>query len=87
MNRRMSAPAAAGIMTSRILAALVLFAAVAGAGLPGAKAYGESANADYKLGQAAEAREDYDAAFDDIRRRSKRIPRMRASKSRSHGCG
>jgi general secretion pathway protein D len=75
MNRRTSAPAAAGIMTSRILAALVLFAAVTGAGLPGAKAYGESANANYKQGQAAEAREDYDAAFDDYQKALKKDPK------------
>ena len=75
MNRRTSAPAAAGIMTSRILVALVLFAALAGAGLPRAKAYGESANADYKQGQAAEARGDYDAAFDAFQKALKKNPK------------
>ncbi len=75
MNRRTPAPAAAGIMRSRTIFALVLFAAVAGAGLPGARVYAESANADYKQGQAAEAREDYDAAFDAFQKALNKNPK------------
>ena len=52
MNRRTPAPAAAGIMTSRTVFALALFAAAAGIGLPGARLYAESANTDFKQGQS-----------------------------------
>ena len=62
-------------MRSRILVALVVFAAVSGAGSPRAKAYGESATADFKQGQAAEAREDYDAAFGDYQQALKKNPK------------
>ncbi len=75
MNRRTPAPAAAGIMTSRTLFALMLFAALAGIGLPGARVYAESANTDFKRGQAAEAREDYDAAFDDFQKAFNKDPK------------
>jgi general secretion pathway protein D len=44
--------------------ALALLAAAAGIGLPAARIHAESANADYRQGQAAEAREDYDTAFE-----------------------
>jgi general secretion pathway protein D len=64
MNRRTPAPAAAGFTRSRTVFALVLFAAMAATNLPGTRLYAESANTDFKQGQAAEAREDYDAAFD-----------------------
>jgi general secretion pathway protein D len=74
MNRT-PAPAVAGFMTSRTVFAIVLFAAAAGFGLPGARVYAESANADFKLGQAAEAREDYDTAFDDFQKASNKDPR------------
>ena len=53
----------------------MLFAAVAGAGLPGARVYAESANADYKQGQTAEAREDYDAAFDAFQKALNKNPK------------
>ena len=75
MNRCTPAPASAGIMKSKTVFAIVLFAAVAGFGLPGAKLYAESANADYKQGQAAEAREDYDTAFDDFQKAFKKNPK------------
>ena len=41
---------------------------LAGIGLPGARLHAESANSDFKRGQTAEAREDYDAAFDDYQK-------------------
>jgi general secretion pathway protein D len=74
MNRT-PAPAVAGIMTSRTAFAIVLLAAAVGFGLPGARVYAESANADYKQGQAAEAREDYDTAFDDYQKAFKKDPK------------
>jgi len=74
MNRT-PAPAVAGIMTSRTVFVIVLFAAAAGFGLPGARVYAESANADFKQGQAAEAREDYDTAFEDFQKAFNKDPR------------
>ncbi len=62
-------------MTSRTVFAIVLLAVAASFGLPGAKVYAESANADYKQGQAAEAREDYDTAFDDYQKALKKNPK------------
>ena len=94
MNRCTPGPAAAGITSSRTLFALVLFAAAAGAGLPGTRVYAESANTDYKQGQAAEAHEDYDTAFNDFQKASKKDPkdarykialaRVRVSASAAH---
>ena len=55
-------------------------AAAAGFGLRYAKVYAESANTDYKQGQAAEAREDYDTAFDDYQKALKKNPRDTRSK-------
>ena len=75
MNRSTPAPAVAGIMTSRTVFAIVLLAVAASFGLRDAKVYAESANADYKQGQAAEAREDYDTAFDDYQKALKKNPR------------
>ena len=66
---------AAGIMTSRTVFAIALFTAAAGLVLPCAKAFGESANTDYKQGQAAEAREDYDTAFSDFQKALKKNPK------------
>jgi general secretion pathway protein D len=74
MNRT-PAPAAAGIMTTRTLFAIALFAASAGFVLPGARAFGESANTDYKQGLAAEAHEDYDTAFSDYQKALKKNPK------------
>ena len=75
MSRRTPAPAAAGIMTSRAVLAITLLAAMAGMTLPAARAYGESANTDFKQGQAAESREDYDTAFDDFQKALKKNPK------------
>ncbi|HKN20692.1 MAG TPA: cohesin domain-containing protein [Terracidiphilus sp.] len=62
-------------MTSRTVFAIVLLAAAAGFGLPCARVYAESANTDFKQGQAAEAREDYDTAFDDFQKAFNKNPR------------
>jgi general secretion pathway protein D len=75
MKRSTPAPAVAGIMTSRTIFAIVLLAAAAGFGLPCAKVYAESANTDFKQGQAAEAREDYDTAFDDFQKAFNKDPK------------
>jgi len=75
MNRSTPAPAKAGIMTSRTVFAIVLLAVAASFSLQGARVYAESANTDYKQGQAAEAREDYDTAFDDYQKAIKKNPK------------
>jgi general secretion pathway protein D len=81
MMKRTPAPAAAGIriaagiMTSRTVFAMALLAAAAGLVLPCARVYGESANTDYKQGQAAEAREEYDTAFNDFQKALKKNPK------------
>jgi general secretion pathway protein D len=74
MDRRTLRPALAGIMTSRTLLAIALFGAAAGFGPRSARLYAESANTDFKQGQAAEAREDYDTAFDDFQKALKKNP-------------
>jgi general secretion pathway protein D len=62
MNPR--TPAQAVSLASRGVFAIAVLAAVAGLALPAARLRAESANKDFKQGQAAEAREDYDSAFD-----------------------
>ena len=74
MNRT-PAPAFAGFMSSKTAFAMILLAAAAGLGLPCARAFGESANSDFKQGQAAEAREDYDTAFEDFQKAFNKDPR------------
>ncbi len=51
-------------MISRAVFALLLFSALAAIGVPATQLHAESANTDFKRGQAAEARADYDTAFD-----------------------
>ncbi|MGO8759287.1 MAG: cohesin domain-containing protein [Terracidiphilus sp.] len=58
------APSSAATAVSRIALALAVVAAAAAFGLSSARLYAESPNVDYKHGQNAEAREDYDTAFD-----------------------
>ena len=55
--------------------ALTLFAITAGLSIFVARLHAESANSDFKQGQAAEAREDYDAAFDLYQKAYKRDPK------------
>ena len=62
-------------MASRFTLLLALLAATAGLGLPAAWLHAESANSDFKQGQAAEAREDYDTAFDLYQKAYKRDPK------------
>ncbi len=74
MNLRKPAPASTGRKASRTAFAILLFASLAGIGLPGVRLHAESANTDYKRGQAAEARADYDTAFDDYQKALSRDP-------------
>ena len=75
MNRRKPAPAFAGFVTPKALSALALFAALAAFALPAARLHAESANSDFKQGQAAETRADYDTAFDDYQKAFNRDPK------------
>lgn len=62
-------------MTLRTFLAITLFTGTAGLLLPAARVHAESANADYKHGQAAEIRGDYDTAFADYDKAAKRNPK------------
>ena len=64
MDRRTSTLATARARITKALLALALIAAMSGAFVPVARLHAESANADFKIGQNAEVREDYDGAFD-----------------------
>src|ERR1700734_4035128 len=63
MNGRTPAPATAGLL--KALFPIALLAALTVSGATCVRVHAESANSDYRQGQNAEAREDYDAAFDD----------------------
>ncbi len=76
MNRRKSAPAWAQTIASRRILAFALFAAALGLTVPAALLHAaESANAEFKQGQAAEARGDFDTAFDDYQKAYTRDPK------------
>ena len=75
MKHRNPAQATIRTMASRFTLLLALLAAAAGLGLPAARLHAESANSDFKQGQAAEAREDYDTAFDLYQKAYKRDPK------------
>ncbi len=81
-------------MASRFALLLALLAAAASLGLPATRLHAESANSDFRQGQAAEAREDYDTAFDLYQKAFTRDPkdarfkialaRIRVTASSSH---
>ena len=62
-------------MASRWFLALAISCTVAGLGICAARLYAESANSDFKQGQAAEARDDYDTAFDLYQKAYNRDPK------------
>jgi general secretion pathway protein D len=62
-------------IVQRLTLALALLAAVAGFGVPAARLHAESANSDFKQGQTAEAREDYDTAFELYQKANSRDPK------------
>ncbi len=72
MNRHKPAAAAAWKCALKTAAGIALLAAMS---FPGVRAWGESANTDYKRGEQAEARQDYDAALDDYEKAAQRNPR------------
>jgi general secretion pathway protein D len=87
MNHRIPAQTTARTMASRLLSrpflrivpqltlALAFLAAVVGFGISAPPILAESANSDFRQGQAAEAREDYDTAFDLYQKAYKRDPK------------
>ncbi len=81
MNRRAAAQAA-----SHIILRIALFALLAGFGAGSAKLYAESAKSCYKRGQAAEAREDYDAAFIDYQKAYSISPKDMSYRKLITGC-
>ena len=68
MKSRAVAPVAAGYVLSRAVFRVALFAVLAVVGLSGVSLRAESANSYYKHGESAEAREDYDAAFNNYQK-------------------
>src|ERR1700733_10877503 len=75
MNHRNTAQAAVRTMAKRWSLALALLAITAGLGIFVARLHAESANSDFKQGQAAEAREDYDTAFELYQKAYNRDPK------------
>jgi len=77
MNCRKAAPERTrmGARFLRVIFPIALFGAVALMAVPGARLRAESANSDYRQGQNAEAREDYDAAFELYQKALKRDPK------------
>ena len=73
--RRTTALAAAGATVLNAVFAMTLLVAAAGICVPAPRLYAESANADFKAGQNAEAREDYDAAFDAFQKAFNKNPK------------
>jgi len=73
MNRRTQVHVLAA--RRRAVFALALAAVATSLLLPALPLHAESANVDFKRGQAAEAREDYDTAFDDYQKALNKDPR------------
>jgi general secretion pathway protein D len=59
----------------RLAHTLAFLAAIAGFGISAPRLHAESANSDFRRGQAAEAREDYDTAFDLYQKANSRDPK------------
>ncbi len=72
MNRHVDAPPASRAVISGAASWIALFAIVAVFGLSSASLRAQSANTYFKRGQSAEAREDYDAAFDNFQKACKK---------------
>jgi general secretion pathway protein D len=75
MNRPAQAPGTPGFALSKAVFRLALIAALALFSLAGARLQAQSANSLFKSGQNAEARQDYDAAFDFYQRANARNPK------------
>jgi general secretion pathway protein D len=75
MNRRTQSPRQPGFVFSRAAFRIALFAALAVAGIPAAGLHAQSASSLFKSGQTAEARDDYDAAFDFFQKANAKNPK------------
>ncbi len=75
MNSRAHAPVTTGFTLSRALCRMTLAATLALLSLSSASLHAQSANSLYKHGQDAEARQDYDAAFDFYQKANARNPK------------
>jgi len=75
MNRRAVSPVATGSILSGAVFGFALFAVLAVLGLSSVRLYAESASADFKRGETAEAREDYDTAFESYQKAYAKAPR------------
>jgi general secretion pathway protein D len=99
MKSRAQAQAASGsVLSASVFSGaafrIALFAVLAVIGLSGVALHAESANSYFKLGESAEAREDYDAAFDNFQKAYAKAPkdlryrtalyRVRVSASAAH---
>ena len=75
MNRFALVPATSGAFFSKVCLRLALLAVLAAVGFAGVRLYAESANSDFKQGQTAEAREDYDTAYTDFQKAFQKNPK------------
>jgi general secretion pathway protein D len=75
MNRRAVSPVASGSILSGAVFGFALFAVLAVLGLSSVRLYAESASAVFKRGETAEAREDYDTAFESYQKAYAKAPR------------
>jgi general secretion pathway protein D len=75
MNRRAHIPVAPGTVLSKAFFRIALIATLAVFALPGAALHAQSAAALFKSGQNAEARQDYDAAFDFFQKANAKNPK------------
>lgn len=74
MNHRVVLPVTAGAALLKAAYSLALFAVLAGFGLHSVSLHAESANKLFKQGENAEAREDYDAAYDNYQKAYAKAP-------------
>jgi general secretion pathway protein D len=75
MNRRAHTPGAPGSVPSSALFRIALIAALAVFGIAGAGLHAQSASSLFKSGQNAEARQNYDAAFDFFQKANAKNPK------------
>ena len=75
MNRRTQAPVVAGSVLCKVCFRFASIAALTLCSLAGAGLHAQSANSLFKSGQNAEAREDYDAAFDFYQKANAKNPK------------
>jgi general secretion pathway protein D len=75
MNRRAQAPAVPGSVLSKTAIRIALITVLAFSGTASVRLHAQSASSLFKSGQSAEAREDYDAAFDFFQKANAKNPK------------